>query len=166
MDTPAYLALVAQGRYAEGLAIHRERNPFPLICGRACPAFCETKCRRGELDEPIAIRLVKRFMADQADTLPWTARPLGTPTNGRRPPPGKWRSSAPARRDLPPPCVSRNGLFASPSSKSFPVPGGMMSWAIPEYRLPRKSLLMDIEKICNAGRRTAHATRRWGVTSA
>ena len=73
VDTPAYLALVAQGRYAEGLAIHRERNPFPLICGRACPAYCETKCRRGELDEPVAIRLVKRFMADCADTLPWTA---------------------------------------------------------------------------------------------
>ena len=59
VDTPAYLALIAQGRYAEGLAIHRERNPFPIICGRACPAFCETKCRRAEMDEPIAIRLTQ-----------------------------------------------------------------------------------------------------------
>ena len=41
VDTPAYLALIAQGRYAEGLAIHRERNPFAIICGRACPRFAK-----------------------------------------------------------------------------------------------------------------------------
>ena len=64
VESPAYLALVAQGRFAEGLEIHRQRNPFALICGRVCPAFCEQKCRRGEIDEPISIRLVKRFMAD------------------------------------------------------------------------------------------------------
>ena len=79
VDTPAYLALVAQGRYAEGLAIHRRRNPFALVCGRACPAFCETKCRRAELDEPIAIRLVKRFMADHEFEKAWVPEPVGTP---------------------------------------------------------------------------------------
>ncbi|MBM3135388.1 MAG: hydrogenase, partial [Chloroflexi bacterium] len=63
VESPAYLALVTQGRYAEGLAIHREHNPFALVCGRVCPAFCEERCRRGELDQPIAIRTVKRFMA-------------------------------------------------------------------------------------------------------
>ncbi len=47
VESPAYLALVAQGRYAEGLEIHRQRNPFASICGRVCPAFCEQKCRRG-----------------------------------------------------------------------------------------------------------------------
>ena len=78
VDTPAYLALVAQGRYAEGLAIHRRRNPFALVCGRACPAFCETKCRRGEIDEPVAIRLVKRFMADHEFEKPWMPEPIGT----------------------------------------------------------------------------------------
>jgi len=53
------------GPLCEGLAIHRQRNPFALVCGRVCPAFCEQKCRRGEIDEPISIRLIKRFMADQ-----------------------------------------------------------------------------------------------------
>ena len=151
VDTPAYLALVAQGRYGEGLAIHRERNPFPLICGRACPAYCETKCRRGELDEPIAIRLVKRFMADQADTLPWTAPVVGTSDE---------RTAAPARKVA---VIGAGpaGLTAALRLAQrgypvtvfdrFPVPGGMMSWAIPEYRLPRKSLLMDIEKILQSG---------------
>ena len=78
VDTPAYLALVAQGRYTEGLAIHRRRNPFALVCGRACPAFCESKCRRGEIDEPVAIRLVKRFMADHEFEKPWVPEPIGT----------------------------------------------------------------------------------------
>ena len=78
MDTPAYLALVAQGKYAEGLAVHRRRNPFPMVCGRACPAFCESKCRRGEIDEPVSIRQIKRFMADQEIATPWTPEPIGT----------------------------------------------------------------------------------------
>jgi len=151
VDTPAYLALVAQGRYAEGLAIHRERNPFPLICGRACPAYCETKCRRAELDEPVAIRLVKRFMADQAHTLPWTAPVIGTPEE---------RKAASARKVA---VIGAGpaGLTAALrlAQRGYPVavfdkfsvPGGMMSWAIPEYRLPRKALLQDIEKIIQAG---------------
>ncbi|MGO8836203.1 MAG: FAD-dependent oxidoreductase [Limisphaerales bacterium] len=151
VDTPAYLALVAQGRYEEGLAIHRERNPFPLICGRACPAYCETKCRRAELDEPVAIRLVKRFMADQADTLPWTAPAVGTSAERKAAsarkvavigagPAGLTAALRLAQRGYPVTVFDR-----------FPVPGGMMSWAIPEYRLPRKSLLMDIEKILQSG---------------
>jgi NADH-quinone oxidoreductase subunit F len=56
VDVPAFIALVAQGNYAEGLEVHRERNPFASICGRVCPAFCEQKCRRGEIDDPVAIR--------------------------------------------------------------------------------------------------------------
>ena len=151
VDTPAYLALVAQGRYTEGLAIHRERNPFPLICGRACPAYCETKCRRGELDEPVAIRLVKRFMADQAHTLPWTAPAVGTDeerkaASGRKVavigagPAGLTAALRLAQRGYPVTVFDK-----------FPVPGGMMSWAIPEYRLPRKALLLDIQKILDAG---------------
>lgn len=151
VDTPAYLALAAQGRYAEGLAIHRERNPFPLICGRACPAFCETKCRRGDIDEPVAIRLVKRFIADQAHTLPWSAPALGT---------SEERQTAATRRV--------GVIGAGPAGLTaalrlaqhgyqvtvfdrFSVPGGMMSWAIPEYRLPRKALLSDIETILKSG---------------
>jgi NADH-quinone oxidoreductase subunit F len=98
VDSPAYLALVAQGRYAEGLAIHRRRNPFALVCGRACPAFCETKCRRGELDQPVAIRLVKRYMADHELEKAWVPEPIGT--DGATAGGGaaqRWRSSAPVR---------------------------------------------------------------------
>ena len=93
VESPAYLALVAQGRYAEGLEIHRQRNPFALVCGRVCPAFCEQKCRRGEIDEPISIRLVKRFMADQEIERPWTPERIEAAQAARR---SRW--SAPARR--------------------------------------------------------------------
>ena len=151
VDTPAYLALVAQGRYAEGLAIHRERNPFPLICGRACPAYCETKCRRGELDEPVAIRLVKRFMADRADTLPWTAPALGTSDERKAAATKKVAVIGAGPAGLTAALRLAQRGYAVTVFDRFSVPGGMMSWAIPEYRLPRKSLLMDIEKILQSG---------------
>ena len=83
VESPAYLALVAQGRYAEGLEIHRQRNPFALACGRVCPAFCEQRCRRGEIDDPISIRLVKRFMADQEIARPWTPERIEAPKDRR-----------------------------------------------------------------------------------
>jgi NADH-quinone oxidoreductase subunit F len=151
VDTPAYLALVAQGRYAEGLAIHRERNPFPIICGRACPAFCETKCRRAELDEPIAIRLTKRFMAEHEREAPWTPEPLGTPEQ-RRAAAGKKVAvigSGPAGLTA---AVRLAQLgYGVTVFEALPVPGGMMSCAIPEYRLPRQPLFLEIDNIKRAG---------------
>jgi NADH-quinone oxidoreductase subunit F len=151
VDTPAYLALVAQGRYAEGLAVHRRRNPFALVCGRACPAFCESKCRRGELDEPIAIRLVKRFMADHEFAKPWTPEPVV----------GKAERAAAALRPVAVVGAGPAGLTAAlrlaqrgyPVTvfERYPVAGGMMTWAIPEYRLPREPLLAEIENIRRAG---------------
>jgi NADH-quinone oxidoreductase subunit F len=151
VDTPAYLALIAQGRYAEGLAIHRERNPFPIICGRACPAFCETKCRRAELDEPIAIRLTKRFMAEHEVKMPWTPEPLGTPEQ-RRAAAGKKVAvigSGPAGLTA---AVRLAQLgYGVTVFEKLSVPGGMMSCAIPEYRLPRQPLFLEIENIRRAG---------------
>ena len=102
VESPSYLALVAQGRYAEGLAIHRERNPFASICGRVCPAFCEQKCRRGEIDEAISIRLVKRFMADHEVEQAVVAGPR---TGADKPP--RSASSAPAPAASPQPCAWR-----------------------------------------------------------
>jgi len=151
VDTPAYLALIAQGRYAEGLAVHRERNPFPIICGRACPAFCETKCRRAELDDPIAIRMTKRFMAEQESREPWTPEPLGN---------AEQRCVA-AEKKIAVIGSGPAGLTAALRLaqlgygvivfEKLPVPGGMMSCAIPEYRLPRQPLFLEIENIQRAG---------------
>jgi NADH-quinone oxidoreductase subunit F len=151
VESPAYLALVSQGKFAEGLAIHRERNPFPLICGRVCPAFCEEKCRRGEIDEPIAIRSVKRFMADTEYKHPWTPEPVGTEAarkaNGKKKVAVVGAGPAGLTAAL---RLAQRGYKVNVLEK-LAVPGGMMTVGIPEYRLPREPLFAEIENIARAG---------------
>ncbi|MDH7570174.1 MAG: FAD-dependent oxidoreductase, partial [Armatimonadota bacterium] len=144
VDVPSYLALVGEGRYAEALAIHRERNPFAAICGRVCPAFCEQKCRRGELDAPVAVRQVKRFMADQEFKNPWVPERL--PSKGKK---VAIVGSGPA------------GLTAALRlaqwgydvvvHEALPVAGGMMAVGIPDYRLPKDVLQAEVDNVVRAG---------------
>ena len=145
VDVPSYVSLVSEGKYAEGLEIHRRRNPFALVCGRVCPAFCERRCRRGSIDQPIAIRQIKRFMADQELVNPWTP-PALEPRKGKK---VAIVGSGPA------------GLTAAlrlaqwgydvTVHEALPVAGGMMAVGIPEYRLPRDILNAEIENIQRAG---------------
>ena len=60
-----YLKLASQGRYTEALQLIKEENPFPAVCGRVCPRKCESSCTRGDLDAPIAIDEVKKFIAQK-----------------------------------------------------------------------------------------------------
>lgn len=60
-----YIKLAAQGRYKEALALIKEENPFPAVCGRICPRLCETACTRADIDDPLAIDDIKKFIADQ-----------------------------------------------------------------------------------------------------
>ncbi len=145
VDTPAYLALVAQGRYREGLEIHREANPFALICGRVCPAFCEHKCRRGQIDTPIAIRMVKRFMADQEYEQPWTPPIYKSPQRKRIAVVGAGPGGLTAALRL-----AQQGYRVS-VFEALPQPGGMMTYGIPAYRLPREPLFSEVENIKRAG---------------
>jgi len=145
VDVPSYVALVAQGRYAEGLEIHRRTNPFPLICGRVCPAFCQTRCRRGDIDEPIAIRAVKRFMADQELAHPWTPPLLDRPKTDRVAVAGAGPAGLTAALRL-----AQQGYRVTVFEK-LPVAGGMMAVGIPEYRLPRDILNVEIDNIRRAG---------------
>ena len=63
-DAGRYVGLIGAGRYDEAYAVAAEVNPFPSVCGWICTAPCESVCRRGVLDEPIAIRTLKRFAAE------------------------------------------------------------------------------------------------------
>jgi NADH-quinone oxidoreductase subunit F len=145
VDVPSWLALVAQGRYAEAIEIHRRANPFVLVCGRVCPAFCEEHCRRSEVDESVAIRQVKRFMADHEMEHPWTPPRLEEPKAERVAVVGSGPAGLTTALRL-----AQKGYPVTIFEK-LPVLGGMLATGIPAYRLPRELLNFEIEGILRAG---------------
>jgi NADH-quinone oxidoreductase subunit F len=145
VDVPAYLALIAQGRYAEALDVHRDSNPFALICGRVCPAFCERRCRRGDIDEPIAIRQAKRFMADMLFDVPWLPPKMAPKKDIKVAVVGAGPCGLTAALRL-----AQRGYQVTVFER-MPQPGGMMTYGIPAYRLPREALFAEIEHIWRAG---------------
>lgn len=145
VDVPSYLSLVGQGKTAEALEVHRERNPFALICGRVCPAFCERKCRRGDIDEPVGIRMVKRFMADEELKNEWTPPRLGKDKAEKVAVVGSGPAGLTAALRL-----AQLGYKVT-VFEALPVAGGMLAVGIPEYRLPRDILNIEIDNIKRAG---------------
>jgi NADH-quinone oxidoreductase subunit F len=142
-DAGRYVGLVAEGRYDDAYAVAAEVNPFPSVCGWICTAPCEAACRRGVLDEPISIRTIKRFAAE----------------NGHLPPvapPARRRSERVAIVGGGPAGMSAAYYLARlgyPVTvfEAMPVPGGMMAIGIPEYRLPREVLQEEIRRILGLG---------------
>ncbi|MBU0490750.1 MAG: FAD-dependent oxidoreductase [Chloroflexi bacterium] len=145
VDVPTYIALTAQGKTAEALDVHRQRNPFALACGRVCPAFCEDRCRRADIDEPIAIRAIKRYMADTEIKHPWTPEKLGEPKAEKVAVVGAGPAGLTAALRL-----AQMGYPVTVLEK-LPVGGGMMAVGIPDYRLPRDTLTEEIANIERAG---------------
>ncbi len=142
-DAGRYVGLVGQGRYDEAYEVAAEVNPFPSVCGWICTAPCESACRRGTLDEPIAIRRLKRF-ATEAGKLP----PIE--------PPKKRRKEKVAIVGGGPAGMSAAFYLARMGYgvtvfEAMPVPGGMMAIGIPEYRLPRAVLREEIDRILGLG---------------
>jgi NADH-quinone oxidoreductase subunit F len=144
VDVPSYISLVSEGKYGKALAIHRQRNPFALVCGRVCPAFCEQRCRRGDLDDPIAIRQVKRFMADAELSKPWTPR-VDAKTGQKVAVIGSGPAGLTSALRL-----AQWGYDVT-IFEALPVAGGMMAVGIPDYRLPREILNVEIDNVKRAG---------------
>ncbi len=143
---PGFVALVAEKRYAEALALHRERNPFAAVCARVCFHTCEEHCRRATLDAPVAIRAVKRFMVDQ-EVVIQHPEARENPANAARKiavvgagPAGLTCAYFLARLGY------RPVVF-----ESAPRPGGMLVQAIPAYRLPRETLAREVRMIESLG---------------
>ena len=84
IDIQGYIGLIANGQYREALKLIRESNPLPVVCGRVCPRFCETKCRRNLVDEPVAINTLKRFVADYDQNNGDPDIPKPKPATGRK----------------------------------------------------------------------------------
>ncbi|MHC4556960.1 MAG: NADH-quinone oxidoreductase subunit NuoF, partial [Planctomycetota bacterium] len=129
VNVPEYLAFAAEGKLNEAANIIRRRNPFISVCGRVCDHPCEQRCRRSEIDHSLAIRALKRYIADNMDD--YTAlmahhvdKPAEVAIVG----------SGPAGLSC--------GYFLALMQRSSvifeaqPIPGGMLALGIPEFRLP------------------------------
>jgi NADH-quinone oxidoreductase subunit F len=146
LDVPGYAALIKDGRYADAYALIKQRNPLPSICGRVCNHPCEMKCNRTQIDQPIAIRELKRFASDWAMEHGVTYAPKLKPSKNKKVAIiGAGPAGLAAAWDL-----AIEGYQVT-IFESMPVAGGMMATAIPEYRLPREILQKEIKAIEDLG---------------
>jgi formate dehydrogenase major subunit len=145
IDIQIYLRHVGIGNYEGALRVIKERNPFPVVCGRVCPHPCEAQCRRNLVDSPVAINYVKRFVAD-----------LDLKNDPYIP-----EKAAPTGKRIAVVGAGPSGLSAAYYSAIYghevtvferqPEAGGMMRYGIPEYRLPKKTLDKEIDVIKKLG---------------
>ena len=145
-EAAGYIALIAQRKFKEAAQLIRQHNPLPIVCGRVCYHPCETECNRKFVDEPLAIKNLKRFVID------WEMKnggPQPPQIEKRRPEKiaiiGSGPSGLVCAHDL-----ALKG-FKPVIYEKHPVPGGMLAVGIPEYRLPKKLLDHEIETIKKMG---------------
>ncbi len=142
-DISRYLALIADGRYADSFALNRESNIFPGCLGRMCAAPCEDACRRQEIDKPIGIRLLKRVAADFRGE---TVREVPPEQNGKTVGIiGAGVAGLSTAREL-----ARNG-YGITIYERWDVPGGTMWSGVPEWRLPRDVITEETQYITDLG---------------
>jgi len=143
MDIPAYMALVRAGRTDDAYQVLKRTNPFPSICGRVCGHPCQTKCRRGQLDEPLAIKFIKRFVTDNAKRP--RVEPIPVTRTERMAVIGAGPAGLTAALEF-----KRRG-YAVTVFEELSHAGGMLRWGIPAYRLPREVLDSEIQDILDTG---------------
>jgi len=148
-----YAGLIEEGRYREAYHVARRPNPFASICGRVCAAPCETACRRGVLDQPVAIRALKRFVCERFGVesmvdLERLREVFGTSVkkNGIK---VAVVGGGPAGLS----CAHDLALLGYDVSvfEAQAVAGGMLRLGIPEYRLPRELIRLEINAILSLG---------------
>jgi heterodisulfide reductase subunit A-like polyferredoxin len=151
INVQGYVQLIKKKEYIKAVNLIRQRNPLSAICGRVCTHPCETECTRGKVDDPIAIRLLKRFASDKEMEM-LEAGQLALPEEKRALPDaqkvaviGAGPAGLAAASDL------ADAGFAVTVYEALDKPGGMLRWGIPEYRLPKKVLDYEIELIRRKG---------------
>ena len=148
----AYVAAIADGDFRKAYLTARLPNPFASVCGRVCAAPCEEACRRGNIDEPIAIRALKRFVTEQYGVESGTQ--------------GEWGEAAAASIEERPQSVGIVGAGPAGLAAAHDLRllgygvtiyeateqlGGMMVLGIPEYRLDRSVVRAEIGAILDLG---------------
>jgi formate dehydrogenase (NADP+) beta subunit len=145
-----YVALIAEGRFEEAYKFARDPNPLASICGRVCAHPCETACRRGEIDRPIAIRALKRFLTERHG--PESKHPVDINA-------GRGQNKLPFKVAVvgggPVGLSAAHDLalmgYSVTIFEAAPVAGGMLYLGIPEYRLPRDVVEAQVREILATG---------------
>ncbi len=147
VNIQAYIALISQGKFREALEVIRKYIPLPAVCGRVCFSPCEEACTRKEIDEALGIRALKRLAADYELKIGKIEKP--------NPIPRKYDKKVAIIGSGP------AGLSAAYElvKLGYPVtifekaskPGGMLRECIPEYRLPKEVLDIEIQQIKDLG---------------
>lgn len=141
-----YIKMASQGRYRDALELIKKDNPFPAICGRICPRNCESACTRSELDEPLAVDEIKKFIADQ-DLL--AEHRFVPEKNDPRPHHIAVIGAGPAGLS----CayyLALNGYQVTVFEKQKKL-GGMMTLGIPEFRLGKDIVNAEIDVLREMG---------------
>jgi NADPH-dependent glutamate synthase beta subunit-like oxidoreductase/NAD-dependent dihydropyrimidine dehydrogenase PreA subunit len=146
VNVQGYMALTKKGRFREALELIRKDNVLPGICGRICTHPCEVECRRKELDGPLAIRDIKRFLSDYELThLPEETTTTRPHRSERIAVIGSGPAGLAASADL-----ARLGYEVTVFEKEA-EPGGLLRYGIGAYRLPREILDYEIDRIRRFG---------------
>lgn len=146
VDIQTYVSLIANGKYHEAVKVIKDTLPMPLSIGRVCPAFCEAECRRQIVEEPIAIRQLKRYAADEDLKDCWQYTPERKADQGKK---IAIIGGGPSGLSC--------GYYLSFEGydvdlfEAEEACGGWLRYGIPEYRLPKSILDQEIDLMCAGG---------------
>jgi len=144
IDVPRYIRFIQKKDYSAATAIIKEKVPFPKVLGYVCDHPCESVCRRGEINQSISIRNLKRYAAEHDEEKLWEKNSNKKPSTGKK---VAIIGAGPAGLTAAYYLLNQGHTVAV--FESMPLAGGMMRYGIPEYRLPRDILdseIRDIEK--------------------
>lgn len=143
VNISGYVGLIRKGKFREALELISEAIPFPSICGRVCYHPCEEFCKRGDLDEPVAINTLKRFVSDMEGL---KRLKVNVPLRGEK---VAIVGGGPSGLT----CAHNLALkgYRVTIFEALPLLSGMMGVGIPEYRLPRNILKKEINNILSLG---------------
>jgi NADPH-dependent glutamate synthase beta subunit-like oxidoreductase len=146
-DVRGYVQAIARGEFEEAYRLARDPNPLAYICGKACAHPCEEECRRGDVDDPIAIYALKRFATEQHDLslghAPWL--PLAESKEDKVAIIGSGPGGLTCAHDL-----ARMGYMVT-VFEELPKLGGMTQVGIPEYRMPRDTVDTEVAQLKELG---------------
>jgi len=145
VGAPGYVSLVSRGKFPEALRVIKELLPFPSICGRVCHRPCEKACTRKDIDEPVGIAHIKRFVGDLELRIPAAEIPAVEARAESVAIVGGGPAGLTAAHDL-----ALKGYHVT-VFESAPMLGGMMEFGIPKFRLPKEILRREISDILGLG---------------